>query len=197
MSEHRDMARLARRRRKHPAFPARLPPPPFEDRRKLPGDWQFKRRTGLGMRNMQDLARRVHPLPAQRQNLAPPHPRVHRDPKDAADRRVFHRRLNASAPVRQRFRRRRDHPPNDRVEPPTRRQPQIDRVAQPLVIDTGSRYPSSDGARRRRRFRRRRVDSRAGVRVRTGHRHRNAAVRRYHTVHELMVGIDFERAQAD
>ena len=80
------------------------------------------------------------------------------------------------------------------------------------------RNPSSDGAGRGRRFRRRRVDTRAarhhspsertGVRLRAGDRQRDAAVRcliakldrqlaaeRYHTVHELMKGIDFERAK--
>ena len=67
------------------------------------------------------------------------------------------------------------------------------------------RYPSSAGARRRRRFRRRRVDSRAArhhspaietlLSVVDRQLDRQLATERYHTVHELMVGIDFERAK--
>ena len=58
----------------HPAGAAGLAAPPFQDRRKLPGDRQFERGTGLGVRDVHYPARQVHALPAQRQYLAPPLP---------------------------------------------------------------------------------------------------------------------------
>ena len=57
--------------------------------------------------------------------------------------------LDARPPARQYLRRTRDAPPPLGVEPPARRQPQLDRIAQALVVDAG---PAVDRAQHRHRL---------------------------------------------
>ena len=65
-----EMARAAGGRRKHEARLLPAPgPAPVENGRKLPGDRQLKRHTGLGLLHTEDPLLPVHPVPLER--LAP------------------------------------------------------------------------------------------------------------------------------
>ena len=137
-----DMAGRACRRREHPfpdAFGQILGggPAAFENGRKLIGDGKLQRHACLRFLDAEGERVHVDPLPAERQHLVPAHAGVEPEPESVADRRVVDLGLDAGAPARQHLGRRRNLAPRLAVELAAAREPEIDRVAQPVMVDAG------------------------------------------------------------
>ena len=125
-----------------PAAPAPLFPRRAEERGELARDRQLERLAGLGLLDPQDAPFEVHPLPAQRHDLAPPHPGVHPEPEDVPGspaprpRPRCRRATGAAPPTGSKIR-----PPHRPVVAPPAGEPQLDRVcAAPRSPRTGGRY---------------------------------------------------------
>ena len=109
----------------------------FENGRELIGDGKLQGHAGLGFLDPEGERVHVDALPAKRQHLVPSHAGVETEPEGVADRRVVDLRLDAGAPARQHLGRRRNLAPRLAVELTAARKPEIDRVAQPVMVDAG------------------------------------------------------------
>ncbi len=146
-----DMARRAQGRGKHPVpqvcrHGRAVVPAPGKDSGKLTGDGKLQRRPGLGLLDPERSRIEAHPFPTQRHDLAPPHACVKPEQQQVVVHRVDHRSLDALAPARQHLGWRGNPPPRLGVIAPSAGEPQLDRIAQPLVVDAG---PAIDRAEKR------------------------------------------------
>ena len=154
VSDTCDMPSPALGGRKHPAFrlyhrAIDVGQSTLEDGGELPGDRKLQRLPGLGLLDPQDAPVQVDPVPAQRNDLAPAHAGVEANQEDVADRRFQVERIDTRPPARQHLGRRRNSPTPHSVEAPAGGQPQLDRIAQTLVVDT---VPAVDRAQHRHRL---------------------------------------------
>jgi len=109
----------------------------FEYGCELIGDGKLQGHARLGLLDAEGERVHVDPLPAQRQHLVPAHAGVEPEPESIADRRVVDLRLDTGTPARQYLRRRRNLAPRFAVKLAAAGEPEIDRVAQPVMVDTG------------------------------------------------------------
>ncbi len=137
-----DVAGCAGRRREHP-----LPDAfgqacggglaAFENGRELIGDGELQRHSRFGFLDAEGERVHVDPLPAEGQHLIPAHAGVEPEPKGIADGGVVDFGLDPGAPARQHLGRRRNLAPRLAVELAASGKPEIDRVAQPVMVDAG------------------------------------------------------------
>ena len=138
-----DIAGRAGGRREHP-----LPdafgqirgggPAVFDNGRELIGDGKLQRHAGLGLLDAEGERVHVDPFPAERQHLVPAHAAVKPEPEGVPDRRVVDFGLDPGALARQHLGRRRNLAPSLAVGLAAACEPEIDRVAQPVMVDAGS-----------------------------------------------------------
>ena len=114
--------------------------------RALPGDRKVQGDAGLRVLDPERQPLHVDALPAQGQHLLTAHAGVEPEPQGIADRRNVDLRLDPGAPAGKRLRRGRDLAPRLAVELTAAGYPEIDRIAQPVSIDTG---PAIDRAQQR------------------------------------------------
>ena len=138
-----DVAGRAGRRREHPLADAcgqirGGSPAALENGRELVGDGKLQGHAGLRFLDPEGERDHVDPLPAERQYLVPAHAGVEPEPEGIADRQVVDFGLDAGAPARQHLGRRRNLAPGLAVELAAAGEPEINGIAQPLVIDAGA-----------------------------------------------------------
>ncbi len=141
--QDRDMTRRAQGRGEHPVpkvfrHGLAVVPAPGKNGGKLTGNGKRQRHPGLGFLNPERPRIEVHPLPTQRSDLAQAHAGVEPKQQQVAVHRVDHRSLDAFAPAREHLCWRGNPPPRLGVIAPAAGEPQLDRIAQPLVVDAGS-----------------------------------------------------------
>ena len=110
--------------------------PALENGRELPGDRKLQGDAGLRVLDPERQPCHVDALPAQGQHLLPAHAGVKPEPQGVPDRRIVDLFLDPGAPTRQDFCRGRDLAPRLAVELATAGNPEIDRIAQSVPIDT-------------------------------------------------------------
>ena len=102
----------------------------------MPSDGKLQRDPCLGFLDPEGECVHVDPPPAERQHLVPAHAGVEPEPKGVADRRVVDFGLDAGAPARQHLGRRQNLAPRLAVKLAAPGKPEIDLIAQPVVVDT-------------------------------------------------------------
>ena len=133
-----DMAGLAGDRREHPVPQVRMHgrafrPAARKDLRQLPRDRELQRNPRLRLLDPEQAGLEINPLPAQGEDLAPPHSGVEAEQEHVPVHRVPHHGVDSRTPLRQDLRRGRDPLPPLRVVAPAAREPELDRVSQALV----------------------------------------------------------------
>ena len=137
-----DVAGRAGRRREHPLADAfgQIRDgvlAPLENGGELTGDGKLQGHAGLGLLDPERERVHVDPLPPERQHLVPAHAGVEPEPEGVADRQVVDFGLDAGAPARQHLRLGRNLAPRLAVELAAAGKPEIDRVAQSIMVDAG------------------------------------------------------------
>ena len=113
-------------------------PPVFENGRELIGDGKLQRHAGVGLLDAEGERVHVDPFPAERQHLVPAHAGVKPEPEGVPGHRVVDFGLDHGAPARQHLGRRRNIAPRLAVGLVAAREPEIDRVPQPVMVDARS-----------------------------------------------------------